>query len=300
MSILVNKDTRVIVQGMTGSQGTFHAEKMMEYGTNVVGGVTPGKGGQTHLGVPVFNTVREAKEETNANASIIFVPAKFAADSILEAAEAGIELIVCIAEGIPVLDMIKVKDYLKDKPITLIGPNCPGLTSVEQCKIGIMPGNIHKKGHVGVISRSGTLTYESVAQLTALGLGQTTAVGIGGDPVKCFTFKDALKLFEQDEDTYGVLMIGEIGGADEEAAANMLKTGEFTKPLAAFIGGSTAPKGKRMGHAGAIISGNSGTAEGKKKALRENGAVVAETPDQMGNAMKEALEKAGILDRCLD
>ena len=184
MSILVNKDTRLIVQGITGSQGTFHTEKMIEYGTNIVGGVTPGKGGQTHLGVPVFNTVREAKEETNANASVIFVPAKFAADSILEAAEAGIELIVCIAEGIPVLDMIKVKDYLKDKPITLIGPNCPGLTTVDECKIGIMPGNIHKKGHVGVISRSGTLTYESVAQLTALGLGQTTAVGIGGDPVK--------------------------------------------------------------------------------------------------------------------
>ncbi len=299
MAILINKNTRVIVQGMTGSQGTFHTEKMLEYGTKVVAGVTPGKGGQTHLGVPVFNTVREAKEATDANASIIFVPAKFAAASIIEAAEAGLPLIVCIAEGIPVLDMMKVREYLKDKDVTLIGPNCPGLSTVGECKLGIMPGNIHIPGHIGVVSRSGTLTYESVSQLTALGLGQTTAVGIGGDPVKCFTFKDALKLFEQDPDTYGVLMIGEIGGADEEEAARMLRDGEFTKPLAAFIGGATAPPGKRMGHAGAIISGNSGTAAGKQKALKEAGASVAMTPDQMGNAMKDALERAGILEKCL-
>ena len=299
MSILINSDTRVIVQGITGSQGRLHTEKMLEYGTKVVGGVTPGKGGQSLLDVPVFNTVREAREKTVANASVIFVPPKFAADSIIEAAEAGIELVVCITEGIPVLDMLRVRDFLKGTDTVLIGPNCPGLTSVEQCKIGIMPGYIHKKGHIGVVSKSGTLTYESAAQLTALGIGQSTCLGIGGDPVKCFAFEDALKRFEADEDTYGVLLVGEIGGDEEEKAAEMIKTGCFSKPVAAFISGSSAPAGKRMGHAGAIISGNTGTAEGKKQALRDAGVVVADTPDKIGEAMKQALEKRGILQDCL-
>ena len=292
MSILINSNTRVIVQGITGSQGKLHAEKMLEYGTKVVAGVTPGKGGQEVLGVPVFNTVREAVEKTKADASVIFVPPKSAADSIIEAAEAGIKLVVCITEGIPVLDMLKVRDYIKSTDTVLIGPNCPGLTSVEQCKIGIMPGYIHKKGHIGVVSKSGTLTYESAAQLTALGIGQSTCIGIGGDPVKCFAFTDALELFEKDEDTWGVLLVGEIGGDEEEKAAEMIKSGRFSKPVAAFISGSTAPKGKRMGHAGAIISGNTGTAEGKKQALREAGVIVAETPDKIGEAMKLALEAA--------
>ena len=299
MSILINSDTRVIVQGITGSQGRLHTEKMLEYGTKVVGGVTPGKGGQSLLDVPVFNTVREAREKTDANASVIFVPPKFAADSIIEAAEAGIKLVVCITEGIPVLDMLRVRDFLKGTDTVLIGPNCPGLTSVEQCKIGIMPGYIHKKGHIGVVSKSGTLTYESAAQLTALGIGQSTCLGIGGDPVKCFAFEDALKRFEADEDTYGVLLVGEIGGDEEEKAAEMIKTGCFSKPVAAFISGSSAPAGKRMGHAGAIISGNTGTAAGKKQALRDAGVVVADTPDKIGEAMKQALEKRGILQDCL-
>lgn len=299
MSILINSDTRVIVQGITGSQGRLHTEKMLEYRTKVVGGVTPGKGGQSLLDVPVFNTVREAREKTDANASVIFVPPKFAADSIIEAAEAGIKLVVCITEGIPVLDMLRVRDFLKGTDTVLIGPNCPGLTSVEQCKIGIMPGYIHKKGHIGVVSKSGTLTYESAAQLTSLGIGQSTCLGIGGDPVKCFAFEDALKLFEEDGDTYGVLLVGEIGGDEEEKAAEMIRTGKFSKPVAAFISGSSAPAGKRMGHAGAIISGNTGTAAGKKHALREAGVVVAETPDKIGEAMKQALEIRGILQDCL-
>ena len=299
MSILINSDTKVIVQGITGSQGKLHTEKMLEYGTKIVGGVTPGKGGQSLLGVPVFNTVREAKEKTGADASVIFVPPKFAADSIMEAIEAEMKLVVCITEGIPVLDMLKVRDFIKGKDTVLIGPNCPGLTSVEQCKIGIMPGYIHKKGHIGVVSKSGTLTYESAAQLTALGIGQSTCLGIGGDPVKCFAFEDALKLFERDEDTYGVLLVGEIGGDEEERAATMIKNGTFSKPVAAFISGSTAPAGKRMGHAGAIISGNTGTAEGKKKALREAGVIVADTPDKIGEAMKQALEIRGILKDCI-
>lgn len=299
MSILINSDTRVIVQGITGSQGKLHTEKMLEYGTKVVGGVTPGKGGQEVLGVPVFNTVRETREKTDANASVIFVPPKFAADSIIEAVEAGIKLVVCITEGIPVLDMLRVRDCIKGTDTVLIGPNCPGLTSVEQCKIGIMPGYIHKKGHVGVVSKSGTLTYESAAQLTALGIGQSTCLGIGGDPIKCFAFEDALKLFEEDEDTYGVLLVGEIGGDEEEKAAEMIASGRFSKPVAAFISGSTAPAGKRMGHAGAIISGNTGTAEGKKRALKEAGVIVAETPDKIGEAMKQALEIRGILQDCL-
>ena len=292
MSILINKDTRVIVQGITGSQGKLHTEKMLEYGTRIVAGVTPGKGGQVVLDVPVFNTVKEAVDKTQANASVIFVPPKSAADSIIEAAEAGVKLVVCITEGIPVMDMLRVRDYIKGTDTVLIGPNCPGLTSVEQCKIGIMPGYIHKKGHVGVVSKSGTLTYESAAQLTALGIGQSTCIGIGGDPVKCFAFTDALELFEKDEDTQGVLLVGEIGGDEEEKAAEMIKSGRFSKPVAAFISGSTAPKGKRMGHAGAIISGNTGTAEGKKQALREAGVIVAETPDKIGEAMKQALEAA--------
>ena len=298
MSILINSDTKVIVQGITGSQGKLHTEKMLEYGTKIVGGVTPGKGGQSLLGVPVFNTVREAKEKTGADASVIFVPPKFAADSIMEAIDAELKLVVCITEGIPVLDMLKVRDFIKGKDTVLIGPNCPGLTSVEQCKIGIMPGYIHKKGHIGVVSKSGTLTYESAAQLTALGIGQSTCLGIGGDPVKCFAFEDALRMFEQDEDTYGVLLVGEIGGDEEERAAAMIKNGTFSKPVAAFISGSTAPAGKRMGHAGAIISGNTGTAEGKKKALREAGVIVADTPDRIGEAMKKALEIRGILKDC--
>ncbi|MBR0137509.1 MAG: succinate--CoA ligase subunit alpha [Erysipelotrichaceae bacterium] len=294
MAILINSDTRVIVQGITGSQGKLHTEKMLEYGTRIVAGVTPGKGGQEVLGVPVFNTVKEAAEKTGADASVIFVPPKTAADSIIEAAEAGIRLVVCITEGIPVLDMMRVKDFLKGTDTVLIGPNCPGLTTVDQCKIGIMPGYIHKKGHVGIVSKSGTLTYESAAQLTALGIGQSTCIGIGGDPIKGFTFADALEMFEKDEDTWGVLLVGEIGGDEEEKAAEMIAQRRFSKPAAAFISGSTAPKGKRMGHAGAIISGNAGTAEGKKKAFREAGVIVAETPDKIGEAMKEALESAGI------
>lgn len=299
MSILINSDTRVIVQGITGSQGKLHTEKMLEYGTKVVAGVTPGKGGQSVLEVPVFNTVREAREKTDADASVIFVPPKFAADSIMEAVEAGIKLVVCITEGIPVMDMLRVRDCIKGTDTVLIGPNCPGLTSVEQCKIGIMPGYIHKKGHVGVVSKSGTLTYESAAQLTALGIGQSTCLGIGGDPIKCFAFEDALRLFEKDEDTLGVLLVGEIGGDEEEKAAEMIRSGRFSKPVAAFVSGSSAPAGKRMGHAGAIISGNTGTAEGKKRALREAGAIVAETPDKIGEAMKKALEIRGILQDCL-
>jgi succinyl-CoA synthetase alpha subunit len=299
MSILINSETKVIVQGITGSQGKLHTEKMQEYGTKIVGGVTPGKGGQSVLGVPVFDTAREAREKTGAEATVIFVPPRFAADSVIEAISAGLRLVVCITEGIPVLDMLKIRDVIRGTETVLIGPNCPGLTSVQQCKIGIMPGYIHKKGHIGVISKSGTLTYESAAQLTALGIGQSTCVGIGGDPVKCFSFTDALRLFEQDDDTYGVLLVGEIGGDKEEKAAELIINGSFSKPIAAFISGSTAPKGKRMGHAGAIISGNTGTAEGKKQALREAGAIIAETPDQIGDAMKEALEKRGILDKCL-
>ena len=299
MSILINSDTRVIVQGITGSQGALHTEKMLEYGTKVVGGVTPGKGGQSILGVPVFNTVREAREKTGTDASVIFVPPKFAADSILEAVEAGMKLVVCITEGIPVMDILKVRDFIKGTDTVLIGPNCPGLTSVEQSKIGIMPGYIHKKGHIGVVSKSGTLTYESAAQLTALGIGQSTCLGIGGDPIKCFAFEDALKLFEQDEDTLGVLLVGEIGGDEEERAAEMIRTGLFSKPVAAFISGATAPAGKRMGHAGAIISGNTGTAEGKKKALRDAGVIVADTHDKIGLAMKQALEIKGILQDCI-
>ena len=292
MSIYVNKDTRVIVQGITGKQGAFHAEKMIEYGTAIVGGVTPGKGGQRLLGVPVFNTVYDAVKETGANASVIYVPPKFAADSILEAIDAGVEIIVCITEGIPVLDMARVRHYLDGSNSRLIGPNCPGIITPDECKIGIMPGYIHRKGHVGVISRSGTLTYEAVKQLTDRKIGQSTVVGIGGDPIRGTGFVDCLKAFETDPDTLAVVMNGEIGGSGEEEAADYIRT--MTKPVAAFIGGQSAPPGKRMGHAGAIISGGKGTASGKIEALRGAGVEVAMTPDLIGEALVRAVTARGI------
>ena len=298
MSILINQDSRVIVQGITGSHGQFHTQQMQAYGTNIVGGVTPGKGGQVTLGVPVFNTVREAKEATNANVSVIYVPAAFAADGIMEAADAGIELVVCITEGIPVLDMIKVKSYLRGKKTRLIGPNCPGLISPGECKVGILPAAIHKKGHVGVVSRSGTLTYEAVNQLSMAGIGQSSAVGIGGDPIKGTGFIDVLDMFNRDEETYAVVMIGEIGGTGEEDAAEWIKA-NMKKPVVAFISGQTAPKGKRMGHAGAIISGGKGTAESKNRVLTECGIAVAMTPDKIGETLIEAIKKAGIYEKCL-
>lgn len=298
MSIWVNKDTRLIVQGITGKQGAFHTEQMVAYGTNVVGGVTPGKGGQEVCGVPVFETVREAKEKTGANASVIYVPPKFAADAVFEAADAGISLIVCITEGIPVLDMAKVMRYLAGKDVRLIGPNCPGIITPDECKIGIMPGYIHRKGHVGVISRSGTLTYEAVKQLSDRGIGQSTVVGIGGDPIRGTGFIDTLAAFEADPDTYAVVMNGEIGGSGEEEAAAFIRE-RMTKPVAAFIGGQSAPKGKRMGHAGAIISGGKGTAAGKITALRKAGVAVAETPDRIGAALEDAIRAAGVYEACV-
>lgn len=288
MSILVDKNTRLIVQGITGKEGTFHAQQMIDYGTNVVGGVTPGKGGTTHEGVPVFNTVADAVKETGANAAVIYVPPPFAADAIMEAAEAGLPLVVCITEGIPVADMIKVKEYLSEKDTRLIGPNCPGIISPGKCKIGIMPGHIHKEGRIGVVSRSGTLTYEAVGQLTALGLGQSSAIGIGGDPIIGTNHTDALRLFQADDETDAIIMIGEIGGTAEEDAAEFAKA-NVTKPIVAFIAGQTAPPGRRMGHAGAIISGGKGTAAEKMKALSEAGIRVVESPADIGQAVKEAI-----------
>ncbi len=288
MSILVNRNTRLLCQGFTGKQGSFHSEQAIAYGTKMVGGVTPGKGGQQHLNLPVFNTMREAVKETKANASVIYVPPPFAADSILEASDAGIELIVCITEGIPVLDMLNVKSALEANGTKLIGPNCPGVITPDECKIGIMPGSIHLRGKVGVVSRSGTLTYEAVHQTTALGLGQTTCVGIGGDPVKGLNFIECLTMFEADPETEAIIMVGEIGGGDEEAAADFIKH-HVTKPVAAYIAGLTAPKGKRMGHAGAIISGGNGRAEDKITALKGAGAVMANSPATLGEAVLQAI-----------
>jgi succinyl-CoA synthetase alpha subunit len=288
LSVLVDKNTRLVVQGITGKEGSFHTKQMMEYGTNVVGGVTPGKGGTTHEGVPVFNTVADAVREAGANASVIYVPPAFAADAIMEAANAGVGLVVCITEGIPALDMVKVKQYLADKQTRLVGPNCPGVISPGKCKVGIMPGHIHKEGNIGVVSRSGTLTYEAVGQLTALGLGQSTAIGIGGDPIIGTTHLNALALFQDDPETEGIVMIGEIGGTAEEEAAAFAKD-TVTKPIVAFIAGQTAPPGRRMGHAGAIIAGGKGTAAEKMKALAEAGIRVVNSPADIGQAMRDAM-----------
>ena len=288
MSVLVDKNTRLIVQGITGKEGTFHMLQMREYGTNVVGGVTPGKGGTTHEGVPVFNTVADAVRETGANASVIYVPPAFAADAIMEAGDSALPLVVCITEGIPVADMIKVKEYLRGRDTRVIGPNCPGVISPGKCKIGIMPGHIHKEGRIGVVSRSGTLTYEAVGQLTALGLGQSTAIGIGGDPIVGTSHTDSLKLFQADDETDAIVMIGEIGGTAEEDAAAYAKD-NVTKPIVAFIAGQTAPPGRRMGHAGALISGGKGTAAEKMKALTEAGIRVVQSPADIGQAIVEVL-----------
>ncbi|MCM3746023.1 succinate--CoA ligase subunit alpha [Paenibacillus pasadenensis] len=306
MSILINKDTKVITQGITGQTGLFHTKGALDYGTQMVGGVTPGKGG-TNVDItlengdtkslPVFNTVREAVDATGATVSVIYVPPAFAADSIMEAVEAELDLVICITEGIPVLDMVRVKRYMEGKKTRLIGPNCPGVITPDEIKIGIMPGYIHRKGHVGVVSRSGTLTYEAVHQLTTRGIGQSTAVGIGGDPVKGSEFIDILSLFNEDPDTYAVIMIGEIGGTAEEEAAEWIKA-NMTKPVVGFIGGATAPPGKRMGHAGAIISGGKGTASEKIATLEACGIKVAPTPSDMGSTLVGVLEEKGLLEKC--
>lgn len=288
MSILVNKDSKIICQGITGNQGSFHTQQCMDYGTQIVAGVTPGRGGQDHLGVPVYNTVCDAVDATGADVSMIYVPPPFAADAILEAADAGVALIVCITEGIPVNDMVIVKSSLRDNNCRLIGPNCPGVITPEECKIGIMPGFIHQKGRIGVVSRSGTLTYEAVYQTTTNGLGQSTCIGIGGDPVRGMNFIDCLELFQQDPDTDGIIMVGEIGGTDEEAAAEFIQS-NVSKPVVAYIAGVTAPPGKRMGHAGAIISGGKGTAEDKFKALDAAGVIIVRSPAELGSKMLEVI-----------